>query len=382
MAVPTTGNFLMFGTGSNTTIAGAIIEGGASSETVASTLNFNALKSLADINKFDVEFKEGATTLEQIVKSTQFRGYPIFKCNFNGLTIICDSTTTTTTISPCGFNGLTIICDSITTTTTTTTEAPITTTTASPTTTTTSGICVTLFGASMAPCQAGTQDDHMEGFVSLSSNTTVDAEFTLEVKYIPGSPSANCSNLNDSIDLFVTVPAGTSEGLLNCSNGAPFIDFGGATICSVTITDGPYPLCAPSTTTTTTAAPTTTTTTITPTTTTTTTTAAPTTTTTTATPTTTTTASPTIFTHGAVRAVCSDYCTTNYNITTLTLADANYDSLTIGDTIYGQGGVAGFVAYSNVSTDTTTGPFRIAEIDSSGVVVSIKVCVGGSCEVL
>jgi hypothetical protein len=239
MAVPTTGNFLMFGTGSNTTIAGAIIEGGASSETVASTLNFNALKSLADINKFDVEFKEGATTLEQIVKSTQFRGYPIFKCNFNGLTIICDSITTTTTISPCGFNGLTIICDSITTTTTTTTEAPTTTTTAAPTTTTT-----------------------------------------------------------------------------------------------------------------------------------------------TATPTTTTTAAPTIFTHGAVRAVCSDYCTTNYNITTLTLADANYDSLTIGDTIYGQGGVAGFVAYSNVSTDTTTGPFRIAEIDSSGVVVSIKVCVGGSCEVL
>ncbi len=77
MAVPTTGSFLMFGTGSNTTIAGAIIQGGASSETVASTLNFNALKALANINKFDAEFKEGATTLEQIVKSTQFRGYPI-----------------------------------------------------------------------------------------------------------------------------------------------------------------------------------------------------------------------------------------------------------------------------------------------------------------
>jgi len=136
---------------------------------------------------------------------------------------------------------------------------------------------------------------------------------------------------------------------------------------------------ATTTTTTTTAAPTTTTTTAALTTTTTTTTP---TTTTTAAPTTTTTAAPTIFTHGAVRAVCSDYCTTNYNITTSTFADANYDSLTIGDTIYGQGGVAGFVAYSNVSTDTTTGPFRIAEIDSSGVVVSIKVCVGGSCEVL
>ena len=77
MAVPTTGSFLMFGTGSNATIAGAIIEGGASSETVASTLNFNALKALANINKFDAEFKEGATTLEEIVKTIQFRGYPI-----------------------------------------------------------------------------------------------------------------------------------------------------------------------------------------------------------------------------------------------------------------------------------------------------------------
>ena len=105
MTVPTTGSFLMFGTGSNTTIAGAIIEGGASSETVASTLNFNALKALANINKFDAEFKEGATTLEEIVKTTQFRGYPI--------------------ISLCDFNGLTIICNPITTTTTTTTAAPI-----------------------------------------------------------------------------------------------------------------------------------------------------------------------------------------------------------------------------------------------------------------
>jgi hypothetical protein len=139
----------------------------------------------------------------------------------------------------------------------------------------------------------------------------------------------------------------------------------------------------PTTTTTTTAAPTTTTTAAPTTTTTTTTTAAPTTTTTTAGTTTTTTAAlPTIYTHGAVRATCSDYCNTNYNITTLTSADNNYAGLTIGDTIYGQGGVAGFVAYSDVSTDTNTGPFRIAEIDTNGEVISILICVGGSCEVL
>jgi hypothetical protein len=97
------------------------------------------------------------------------------------------------------------------------------------------------------------------------------------------------------------------------------------------------------------------------------------------TPTPSVTPQPTIYTHGSVLATCSDYCTTNYNITTLTNADGDYTSLTIGDTIYGQGGVAGFVAYSNVSTDTTTGPFKIAEIDSSGVVLGLYECVGGSC---
>jgi hypothetical protein len=105
----------------------------------------------------------------------------------------------------------------------------------------------------------------------------------------------------------------------------------------------------------------------------------------TVTPTATATPTPTgeeIYTHGTVRATCSDFCNTNYNIDVLTTADATYASLTIGDTIYGQGGVAGFVAYSNISTDTTTGPFRIAEIDSSGVITGIFICVGGSCDPL
>lgn len=104
-------------------------------------------------------------------------------------------------------------------------------------------ICVNSFGASMTPCQGGTQDDHMEGFVSLSSNTNVDAEFTLQVGYLPGVVGGDCNNVNTFIDLFVTVPAGTNQGLLNCTNGAPFIDGNGATICSVTITNGPYSLC-------------------------------------------------------------------------------------------------------------------------------------------
>jgi len=104
------------------------------------------------------------------------------------------------------------------------------------------------------------------------------------------------------------------------------------------------------------------------------------------TPTPTATPTPTeaiqIFTHSAVLVTCSGYCNTNYNITTSTSATAAYAALTIGDTIFGQGGVAGFVAYSNVSTDTTTGPFRIAEIDSSGVITGIFICVGGVCDPL
>jgi hypothetical protein len=105
----------------------------------------------------------------------------------------------------------------------------------------------------------------------------------------------------------------------------------------------------------------------------------------TVTPTATATPTPTgeeIFTHGAVLGTCSDYCFTNYDILTSTSADDNYFNLGIGDTIYGQLGFSGYVAYSNTPTDTATGPFRIAEIDGSGEIVAIFICVGGTCEPL
>jgi hypothetical protein len=86
-----------------------------------------------------------------------------------------------------------------------------------------------------------------------------------------------------------------------------------------------------------------------------------------------------IFTHGTVLATCSDFCNANYQINVSTSATANYATLTFGDTIFGQGGVAGFVAYAATSTDTSTGTFRIAEIDSSGEIIDILVCSGGSC---
>jgi hypothetical protein len=102
----------------------------------------------------------------------------------------------------------------------------------------------------------------------------------------------------------------------------------------------------------------------------------------TATPTATATPTPTgeeIYTHGAVRESCSDFCTDNYQIETIDSASDSYSTLTNGGFIYGYSGQSGFIAYSNVSTDTTTGPFRIAEIDTAGEILGIFVCSGGSC---
>jgi hypothetical protein len=87
----------------------------------------------------------------------------------------------------------------------------------------------------------------------------------------------------------------------------------------------------------------------------------------------------TIFTHGAVRPTCSDFCTTNYLIGTTDCATETYFNLSIGDFIYGYSGQSGYLAYSNVSTDTNTGPFRIADIDGTGEILGLYVCSGGSC---
>jgi hypothetical protein len=106
-----------------------------------------------------------------------------------------------------------------------------------------SDICVVNFGASMAPCIGGTVDDHMEGYIDLSNITPTLAQFTLTVNYIAGTTIGNCSNATQQINLFVEVEAGQSQGLLTCDNGAPFIDFNGATICSVQFTSGDYPEC-------------------------------------------------------------------------------------------------------------------------------------------
>lgn len=80
MAVPVGGNFSMFGA-TGTTVAGAIIEGGAGASAVNAVNNFNDLKGLANINKFDPLYSNGAVTLGGIAETVQFRGYPILECN-------------------------------------------------------------------------------------------------------------------------------------------------------------------------------------------------------------------------------------------------------------------------------------------------------------
>jgi hypothetical protein len=96
------------------------------------------------------------------------------------------------------------------------------------------GVCVTNISAAMVNCIGGSVDEYMEGSVTLSGPAPSNLQFTLTVGYISGTTNGVCTNLNDFIDLIVTVNAGDTFGILTCPL-APFIDSNGATICSVTL---------------------------------------------------------------------------------------------------------------------------------------------------
>ena len=75
MAVPTSGNFEMFGTGSNTTIAGAMHNTG---DNVTGIENFNDLKAAANSGKFNFTYAGEIQFPDlDISASLQFRGYPV-----------------------------------------------------------------------------------------------------------------------------------------------------------------------------------------------------------------------------------------------------------------------------------------------------------------
>jgi hypothetical protein len=91
---------------------------------------------------------------------------------------------------------------------------------------------------------------------------------------------------------------------------------------------------------------------------------------------------PSIFISTVV-STCSDFCgATNYTIPTAvaTYPSQTYATLSIGTVIEGSN-VDGFYAYSGVSTDTATGPFRIMELVSNQI-VGLYECSGGSCVAL
>jgi len=74
MGVPTSGSFSMFGNSDNTTIQGAITEGGGS---VASVDNLNDLIAASNVSLFDTSFSGDLSgSLSNVTNANQYRGYP------------------------------------------------------------------------------------------------------------------------------------------------------------------------------------------------------------------------------------------------------------------------------------------------------------------
>lgn len=74
MTVPTSGSFNMFGS-DNTTIQGAIVQGGGSAGALT---NFNALINASNPDLFDPLYAGDVISLSQVKESLQYRNYPLF----------------------------------------------------------------------------------------------------------------------------------------------------------------------------------------------------------------------------------------------------------------------------------------------------------------
>lgn len=74
MGVPTSGSFSMFGNSDNTTIQGAITEGGGS---VSSVDNLNALIAASNVSLFNTTYSGDLSgSLSNVTNANQYRGYP------------------------------------------------------------------------------------------------------------------------------------------------------------------------------------------------------------------------------------------------------------------------------------------------------------------
>ena len=92
MGVPTSGTYNMFGT-SNTTIQGAITQGGGNSTSIT---DFDSLIAASTTWQFNSTYAGNITALSQVSSSCQYRGYPISTTNtyynYRLWTIRCDLT--------------------------------------------------------------------------------------------------------------------------------------------------------------------------------------------------------------------------------------------------------------------------------------------------
>jgi archaellum component FlaF (FlaF/FlaG flagellin family) len=97
------------------------------------------------------------------------------------------------------------------------------------------------------------------------------------------------------------------------------------------------------------------------------------------TPTPTPTSTPTtgfIIYRSGVSSRCDDFCENSYNFITQAVSTSPYSLIGSGDVIDGIT-MSGFYAIS--PTGNTDDPFKVVETDSSGEVITVSVCSGGSC---
>ena len=77
MGVPTSGSFNMFGNSDNSTIQGAITQGGGS---VASADDFNELISASNVSLFNTTHSGNLSgSLSNVTNALQYRGYPLLE---------------------------------------------------------------------------------------------------------------------------------------------------------------------------------------------------------------------------------------------------------------------------------------------------------------
>lgn len=344
MPVPTSGNFDMFGIATNTTIQGAIKQGieyfNGSTTAIDAATNFNTLISLSNVSFFDPAFAGSINNLSQVTQSIQYRNYPVLPSvpatiswqlieSENGVFVDANFRIF---VNNSPTESLQVFGNS-------------------------SGVLVNKFGST--PIMVGdiirVQYFYLAGQgISPSNLSDPRLQLFVDNTLVGDNSITPASDLTVNFTFTITANTnilvrGTAVIPLNCS-------LAGEIEC-IFATPTPTPANTPTPTPTPT--PTNTPTSPTP------------------TPTPTSTFSSSLYTSTLV-SNCSDICNSNFTISTLRGSTSDYNSITLGDQIGGIT-IAGFYAIAPSPTDTNTGPYRIVQTDSSGVVSGTFNCGGGIC---